>query len=321
MGIFNEIGNWFNDLFKDDVAKEEEQELINKLAGMEVAQREKMDEIVKNYAEASRPEDKTFEYLEEYTPIDDETLKKQSEASFSDKYEENKQKAADDYQESIKKLEDKDKEYELAAKGKSEDANAALKQKSESFKNTASKKGIADSSIVASKGSDLENERDKAVDEVMAELKRKLSENDSKKQKAASQKEEKVLSLDEKFKKDVEKMFNKLLDAEQDKVDAVKKANEKTANEEKKYKEYQDKVYEQKADEMRKMQAEQKAQEEIGKFLPHRKEEYENRYQLAKEFYGQYNKKSALEAIKNNSSLQKFLGYYYQRLIGEIQNG
>ena len=65
MGLFKEIGDWWDDLFKKNVSKTDEQELIKKLANMEAAERERLNKIVKEYGESFRPEDITFEYLEE----------------------------------------------------------------------------------------------------------------------------------------------------------------------------------------------------------------------------------------------------------------
>ncbi len=111
MGIFNEIGHFFKDLFKEDVSTEKEQELLNTLAGMEVKERQRLEEIVKDYSESYRPEDKTFEYLQEYEPIDEQTLRENSKDYYQDSYNSEKDKTNNKYKEQLENIEQTEKGY------------------------------------------------------------------------------------------------------------------------------------------------------------------------------------------------------------------
>ena len=214
MGIFNEIGHFFKDLFKEDVSTEKEQELLNTLAGMEVKERQRLEQIVKNYSESHRPEDKTFEYLEEYEPIDEQTLRESSKDYYQDSYNSEKDKTNNKYKEQLENVEQTEKGYIEDAEKKNDSYNEKYNDKTESFKSTASKNGIADSSIIGAKKSDLESERDRYIGEVMQALQNKLNTTKTKKDNLKTEQENKIASLDAAFTKNVENMFNKLLDEE-----------------------------------------------------------------------------------------------------------
>ena len=113
MGIFKEISDWWNDLFKDDVTKEQEQKMITELAGMEAKERERLENIVKEYAASNRPQDLEFEYLEEYVPIDNETLMDKSEKQYSEIYNAEKDLANEKYQEKLNKVEETEKDTNI----------------------------------------------------------------------------------------------------------------------------------------------------------------------------------------------------------------
>ena len=322
MGIFNEIGHFFKDLFKEDVSTEKEQELLNTLAGMEVKERQRLEEIVKDYSESYRPEDKTFEYLQEYEPIDEQTLRENSKDYYQDSYNSEKDKTNNKYKEQLENVEQTEKGYIEDAEKKNDSYTEKYNDKTESFKSTASKNGIADSSIIGAKKSDLESERDRYIGEVMQAMQNKLNKTKTKKDNLKTEQENKIASLDAAFTKNVENMFNKLLDEENKKAEEVVNANKKTAQEEKNYKEYQDRVVKEKAKEMQDMQAEMKEAELNGTFnSPEREREYDERLRIAKEFYSGFSRQSALESIDKNAPLKAFLGPRYYRLIREIQNG
>ncbi len=322
MGIFKEISDWWNDLFKDDVTKEQEQKMITELAGMEAKERERLENIVKEYAASNRPQDLEFEYLEEYVPIDNETLMDKSEKQYSEIYNAEKDLANEKYQEKLNKVEETEKGYIDNAEIKNNNYKEKYKDKTESFKSTASKNGIADSSIMGAKSEDLNNERDRYIDDVMKALQSKLNSTANKKEDILNEKNLKIQNLDSNFTKNVEDLFNKYLKEEENKVKEVEKANKDTANKEKAYKEYQDRIVKEKAKEMENLQKEMKEKEERGIYEdPTREAEYDKRLEIARDFYKGFTKKSAIKAIQENSTLQKFLGLNYYRLLEEIQNG
>ena len=322
MGLFKEIGDWWDDLFKKNVSKTDEQELIKKLANMEAAERERLNKIVKEYGESFRPEDITFEYLEEYTPIDEETLRADSEKEYSEIYNAEKDKVNSNYENKKYQLEETEKGYIADAEAKNNNYKEKYKDKTESFKSSASKNGIADSSIMGAKTKDIDDERDRFISEVMATLQNKLTSTANKKNDILQDKNDKIQSLDDNFNKNVENLFNKLLKEENDKVKEVEKANKETAAKEKAYKEYQERVVQDKENEMKALHKQMKEDEDIGKFeSTERADEYEDRLNFAKEFYSRFTKKSAINAIENNESLRNFLGSKYHILLEEIANG
>lgn len=78
-------------------------------------------------------------------------------------------------------------------------------------------------------------------------------------------------------------------------------------------------MVEDKSNEMTKNHEKMKENELLGDFdSPERAEEYEKRYNLAKEFYSKFSKKSAVEAIQKNEALKNLLGPKYLKLLGEI---
>lgn len=321
MGVFNDISNWFKDLFKESVGKEEEQKLINQLAGMDAQQRKRLDEIVNEYAESFRPEDKVFEYLPEYTPIDDETLKKQSEEKYNPLYQEDKEKTEQTYQNKFDKLDEQDENNKLSAENKSNYYTEKYKDVADKFRSTASKNGIADSSISTTKKEAIDSERDSYISDVMDALNSKLASSNNKRDELSEQKENKLNSLDTNYKKKIDDYFNDLIKEEQDKVKQVEKTNTATAKEEKAYKDNQEKVVKEKMKEMQEIQKEMLNNEKHGIYSDdEREKDYATRYELAKEFYSKYKKKSALQSVINNETLKDFLGSHYNRLIKELQN-
>ena len=319
MGIFKEIGEWVTDLFKDSVNLEEQTDLINQLAGMEVNERKRLEKIVKDYAESFRPEDKEFVYLEDYVPVEEKVLREKSEQTYSTIYDDEKNKANSKYDEKLSKVKKKEQDYLQSADQKSEYYDKKYKDKEDSFNSTASKNGIADSSIKFAKAKDLKEEKEDYIADVMAALTEKMNKTDAEKNNILTEKENKITQLDANFKKDVEQLFNKLMAEENQKVKDVQNANKQTATQEKEYKEYQKKVVEDKANEMKKNHEKMKENEMLGDFgSPERAEEYEKRYNLAKEFYSKFSKKSAVEAIQKNEALRNLLGPKYLKLLGEI---
>lgn len=321
MGVFKDIGDWFRDLGRDSVSREEELELIKKLAAMETDERNRLDEIARKYGEASRPADKEFEYKEDYVPIDEETLREKSKSEYSGAYGQEKDQTNAKYQEKYDKETQKEEGYKKDAEDKSNYYEKQFKNKNDSFKSAASKNGIADSSITSAKKDDLEKQKEEYIEEVMTALKKKLNISDSNKDAILEEKNSKLTALDEKFKKDVENLFNKLMSEEDKKVKDVENYNKDTAKKEKEYKEYQDKVVKEKTEEMKNEHNKMKEDEMSGTFSDlKREEDYKKRLDLATDFYSKFAKKSALEYIQSNDSLRKLMGPYYLKLIRNIQN-
>lgn len=323
MGIFNDIANWFEDLGKDKVSKEDENELIGKLADMNVKENIRLDNIAKEIAAANRPEDKEFEYLEDYVPVDEETLKKQSTDKYSDDYNKSLESANSDYEDKLFKEQNKEEGYKNSAAQKSDYYNDKYKEIQEYYKSKASKNGIADSSIKSEKSIALQDERDGYIEDVLKALKNKLELSEKNKQELLENKDKKVTAIDDKFKKDVEEYFNKLMADEDKKVKEVQDKNKKTAEQEKAYKEYQTKAVQDKFNEIKKQQQKAIEKELLGEgYLDeHREKEYQNRYNLALDFYKQFKRESAIDSIERNKNLQTFLGTKYYTLLEAIRNG
>lgn len=319
MGIFKDIGDMFENWFGKQVDLAGQTDLINRLAGMEVEERKRLEKIVKDYSESFRPEDKEFVYLDEYIPATEKVLREKSEETYNSIYDDEKADANSKYQEKLSKVEKKEADYLQDADSKREYYDKQYKDKQDAFNSTASKNGIADSSIKFSKTDDLNDEKEEYIANVMSALKEKLNKTGAEKDKLIEEKENKLTQLDSNFKKDVEQLFNKLMAEEKQKVKDVQNANKETAVKEKEYKAYQDKVVEEKADKMRQNHKEMKEREMLGDFeSTEREEEFEKRYKLAKDFYSKFSKKAALEAIQSSDAIKNLLGPKYMKLIGEL---
>lgn len=322
MGIFKDIGDWFADLGKKDVTGEEESELLRQLAQMEAEQRKKFEESSKAYIESETPKDKEFIYLEEYVPIDEDSLREASENEYADFYSEQKKNTEDKYQEKLGDVEKREQGYLEDAETKKEYYDDVYNGKKDKFNSTASKNGIADSSIRSAKNEDFDTEKQLYINNVLTGLKNKLDSAAVTKEELLKSKEDKIDSLNESFSKKVEAMFNKLLQDEDKKVKEVEKANTQTAAKEKEFKEYKaKKIADAKAEVQRRYDL-RKENEQQGIYGDvDRMNEFEKRFQMAKDFYSKYTKKSALEYIQSNEPLKNFLGAEYYRLIKEIKNG
>lgn len=322
MGIFKDIADWFSDLGKKDVNLNEEKELMRQLAQMEANQRKQFEDSSKLYIESETPKDKEFEYLEAYVPIDEDTLRKTSEDKYTDLYNEEIKNAEDKYQERLSNVEKREQGYLDDAETRKEYYNDVYNGKKNKFNSTASKNGIADSSIASSKKEDIDKEKDLYINEVLTALKNKLDTTASTKEELLKSKDEKIDSLNESFSKKVDTLFNKLLEEENKKVKDVEKANEQTAAKEKEFNEYKNKkISDAKAEVQRRYEL-MKANEQDGLYgSVERMQEFENRYQLAKDFYSKFTKKSAIQNIENNEPLKNFLGAEYFKLLKDIKNG
>lgn len=320
MGIFKDMGNSLLDLFKQSVDKNAENELINQLKRMDEAEKKKYYDNAQSIIDDARPEDKTFEYLEEYVPIDEKTLREQSTKEFEQYYDDEKKKANEKYDAKVENVEKKEQQYKQDAVRKSEQYTEDFDDKKDSFKSAASKNGIADSSINTSKQKAIDDERDDAISQVLRSLQDKLDASALSKQNYIEQKNNKLTALDEKFSKDVESYLKQLINEENKKVKEVQDANKKTAQEEDAYKKYQ----ESKVKEAQKLvdngYKNMKEAEKLGDYGSlERKNEFANRLKMAMEFYGQYAPSSVYNSIFGNKTLMDLLGGEYYKLLKEYQ--
>ncbi len=319
MGLFQEIDEWFKDLGKKEVEKDDENKMIDELAHMNAVERNRLEQLAKEYAESFRPPNKEFEYLEDYVPVSKDKLKEQSTNKYSDDYNKNLEKTNKDFEDKLSAVENKEDGYKQSAEQKSDYYNDKYKDLEENYKSKASKNGIADSSIKSEKTVALKDERDGFIEDVMLALKNKLELTAGDKKELLENKNQKVTALNQKFQKDVEDYLNKLIAEEDKKVENVKKTNEETAKKEQDYKEYQAKVVTDKYTEAKNKQKEMIEEELNGHFEDEtREKDYDERYKIAKEFYSKYKKSSAADAIRKNDRLKAFLGNKYYRLLGEF---
>lgn len=321
MGIFDDIGNWFENIFKQDVDEKKEKELITQLAGMEVDERNRIDKIINDIAESYKPANKEFEYLEAYTPKEEDVLLEESKNKYLGDFEKEQDKLFEKTQESLDKLDKKEEGYFDDAKQKQDEVLQDFVSDNEFFKNKTVLNGIADSSVQTSKKQELSAEKQQKDKEIEKELNDKLQQILQSKNAINENSELQKGELQKQFDKSVKEYFDKLMNDENAKVKEVVDKNKQTAKDEKAYKDYQNKVVENKRKELKEKKDEFFQNELIVGPENERKKEFDKRYNLAKQFYKQYEKKSATDAIAKNDSLKKFLGPYYIKLLSEISDG
>lgn len=319
MGVFDDIIEWFQNLGKTQEVSD--LGLISSLRDMEAAEQKRMDNLIKSKAESYRPKDKTFTYEEEYKPIDDETLKQESDTYYSKQWQEEKNDIQNAFDEKIDKINSKEEKYKSDAEDKFNYYNDRYDDIMKNFKNFAVKNGVVDSSIVGSKNTAETDEKNKYIKLTQEKLDDLLNETANNKELAEKLKQKDIEELDLEFNKKVQDYFDKLKAKEQSKVQKVEDKNAQIAKEEKAYKNNQDKIVADKMQEFKEEKEKFLNNEKIYGYSGTRAEEYNNRLKLARDFYSKYPKKDALKAIEKNSDLVKLLGHNYSKLIEDIKNG
>ena len=328
MGWFNEIINKIKDFF----GKEEDKEID--LSPYEESQNklnEQLKQIDEEYkAEHSNedlyediedllPEKIEFEYRE-YTGDDEKTIKDKTEKKYDELLGSDTQSVSADYDGKIGQIEAEKDNAANESKLESEEVEREYAELEKQMRNSLVEKGLLRSSIGDSQSARAEQTKNEELGAIGANLENKLASYDADIEKLNSQKEAALNELNINYAQKLQKEIDTLLADRQKQIDEINKYNDNLKVKEAQYLEDRQLAIEKQIAQRAKDQLEiEKLEQQIG-YAGEKAENYESRYQLAYDYYKDIPKDIALKLVEDNTDLQKYLGYYYTRLVASLQN-
>lgn len=324
MGLWDNVKDWFT---KYDI-EEEKKKYANETAKLNDALSAKEREAIKKRQEAlekeianALPELPEIE-IKPLPEFDEEEVKSSVQDKFDNEYNDNLSELEKNYGSKIDKKVDAVNEYADKLNKKATEYKNDTEESKEDFKNKAIKNGIIKSSIVSSKGdelnevfnakaSELKNDYEAKNQSITKEINALEAEKESKAAKLDSSYQAKIQSEIDKLTKEFEKnkaaIEKQNLNAEKAlaaaKAEQAKLKNELVAK--------QDSDYE-------KLLEEEKT---FGIKDEERKKDYDERLRIAKDFYSQFPPKVAKELAYSNDKLYNLLGAnyrYFREFLNEL---
>ncbi|MBO4554969.1 MAG: hypothetical protein J5713_04230 [Clostridia bacterium] len=319
------------ELFKTDDERDEERrrrlaeaqkgtsDLEKKLAELDAAYKSKNQKKTEEYdLDALFPKDSGLKEIDYNAKTDDEIRdsalkeadykKAVDKNSIESKYasavsalDEGKRSADKNLQESYKKL---------------QDVYDELRRNAE---NDAIKRGVARSSIITSKLGDLDYAKMLSAGEVESAYNAKMNDIESKLKSLEKDKDVAMSELDLKYAEQVDKRIDELKAERDDLVLKYEKYNNTVREKNDKYAKQREeniaKFLKEKEEEQAADEKAQAAYEKQNGYSGEKLEEYQNRYNLAYDFYTSLSPDIAVDALKSAPNMKYYLGLYYDKLL------
>ena len=320
------------DLFKTDDQRDEEQkrrleeakqgesELEKQLAELDAKFNSKKETPTYDL-DSLFPNDSGLKEIE-YTPRTDEDIAESAAKEIDYKKAKDKNKLESDYASSVSALEKSRQQADKSLQTSYRDLEKVYNDLRQNAENDAIKRGVARSSIILSKLNDLDaaklissGEIESAYNDTIGNINQKINalEND------------KDMALGELDLKYASELSDKIADLKAERADIVskyEKYNNQIREKQTKYaaerQENIDKFLKEKAEEQA---AAEKAQEQYEKEHGYQGEklaEYQNRYNLAYDFYMSLSPDIAVSALKTAPNMKYYLGNYYDKLLAAL---
>ena len=309
----------FNDTNLTDEQKKQLEWFNSIMAQMEKDEKDRIEREKQEYINSFLPDEKEFDY-KEYNGPNDGSLIEKAKNENQDFYEHEKDKIDYEYNEAISEVNKNSEELNENAKQDSEDSLKEFSEGVEKFKSNAMKNNIYDSSIVGSKTRELRDITEKELLDIKNQLDSELKNIEDKKAQVEKEKEFDLKDLSSEYDKKVQNTFDDLKREQKEIKDEIDKYNKEVKKEEKEYNENYNKILNEKSEEYDNMLEKMYDDEAKNGYTGDRAEEYQERLDMATEFFKRYPKDVALKMIDSNPNLSKFLGMHYYGLLEEIKN-
>ncbi len=322
------------DLFKTDGQKDDEQK--RKLAEAKAGEQElekQLAELDKKF-NASKPT-KTYDVDSifpkdsglreiEYTPRTDDDIVNSATKEIDYQKGKEKNKVESGFESSISALEKSKSQADKSLRESYADLEKVYNELRQKAENDAIKRGVARSSIIMSKLGNLDEAKMLSAGEIESAYNETIGDINTKINGLEQDRENALLKLDLKY---ASELTNRIADLKADRDSVVaqyEKYNNQIREKQTKYEtQRQQNIEKYLSDKAAEEKAAEKAQEAYEKahgYTGEKLAEYENRYNLAYDFYMSLSPDIAVNALKTANSMKYYLGNYYDKLLTELKS-
>lgn len=263
------------------------------------------------------PEDPGYVY-KEYTGDDEQTIKDNTTQKYNDMLNDEKGIVSNEYDGKVNELESK---KEIVTAESNEDIKELDKEYAElekQLKNSLVEKGLYRSSIKTSQKEQTDKNKQSDMESIASNLSNKLKEYDTNIQNLRDEEAVALDNLDLTFAQKLQSEIDKLLEQRQQEINDINKYNNDLKQKELKYKEDRAKAIEEQLVQRMKDELEIKKLEEENGYAGEKAENYQQRYDMAYEFYSGLPKDVAVKMLNENAELRTYLGLYYGKLVNAL---
>lgn len=264
------------------------------------------------------PEETEFVYRE-YTGDDEQTIKDKTTSKYEDLLDSETQSTAASYDGKIGQIESQKESAKNESALDSAEIEKEYDDLEKEIRNSLVEKGLTRSSIGESNSVKAQELKSQDLQNLNKQLEDKLAQYDADIANLNGQKETALNELNITYAQKLQQEIDDLLADRQEQIDEINKYNDNLKIKEAEYLKDRQLAIEKQIAQRQKDQLEiEKMEQEIG-YAGEKAENYEERYQLAYSYYKDLPKSVAVKLVESNSELQKYLGYYYTRLVAAIQ--
>ena len=322
------------DLFKTDEQRDEEQkqkleearkgetELEKTLAEMEA--KFNSNKVEPTYdLDALFPKESGLKEIE-YVPRTDEDIIASAGKEVDYKKAKDKNKLESDYESNLSALDKSKQQADKSLKERYKDLENVYNELRQKAENDAIKRGVARSSIILSKLGDLDEAKMLSAGEIESAYQDTIGNINTKINLLENDKNRALDELDLKYADELAKNIADLKAERDDIVGKYEKYNNQIREKQTKFEEQRQSNIEKFLKEKDAEQKEaEKAQEEYEKthgYSGEKLTEYQNRYNLAYDFYMSLSPDIAVNALKSATNMQYYLGNYYDKLLSALKS-
>lgn len=264
------------------------------------------------------PEEVEFVYRE-YTGDDENTIKDKTTQKYQDIIDSETETVNADYGGRIGQIETKKDNAVQEATQDTDELDKEYDQLEKEIRNSLVEKGMYRSSIKDSQEARNDELRQYDIDRVNAQLDSQLATYDADIEKLKNEQDAAIGELNIKYAQKLQQEIDDLLADRQKQIDEINKYNNDLKVKEAEYTEDRLLAIEKQLAERMKNELEIKELEQTVGYAGEKAENYEQRYQIAYDYYMNIPKEVATILIDENEDLRKYLGNYYTRLAAAVQ--
>lgn len=259
-----------------------------------------------------------FEYRE-YKGDDEQTIKDKTTTKYDDLAESGKQSVTADYEGKIGQVESKKDKAESENKLDVADIESEYEKLEKEIRNSLVEKGMMRSSINSEQNKKAQDMKLSDLSKAEEELRSQLASYDAEIDRLGNEKDAALNELNISIAQKLQEEIDSLLEKRQKQIDDINKYNDNLKAKEADYIEDRQLAIEKQIAERLKNQLEiEKMEQETG-YAGEKAENYQQRYQLAYDYYMDLPKSVAVSLVESNDKLKDYLGYYYARLVAAVQ--
>lgn len=298
--------------------KDKEKELIEQLEKIDKEYRQEQNSQKVNLDEIM-PKEPNYEFIE-YQGDDEKTIENKVEQMFGQQLEVDKNGIGLDYENKKNTNKQKVETVDEQAKQELLDLQNKYQQLKENNKSDILQKGLARSSIIAESQKAIDDVKEQKESLVKQEFQNQVDKINRQLELLEKQENQAIAELDLHYASKINDKIKALKDERKKSLESIEKYNNSVIEKTNNYKIDREKAIQ---DYIHKnIVNDRKTEEDEAKngYSGDKKNNYDNRLNLAIDFYSSLPKEAAKQMVNNNSYLQTYLGYNYGKLISHIAN-